>query len=379
MAAFSISIEVFFSYSHRDEELRNELEDHLTILRRQGVITGWHDRKIAAGTVWAEQIDEHLNHAQIILLLISASFLASDYCYAKEMMRAMERHELGEARVIPVILRACDWKGAPFGKLQTLPRDAKPVNSWTDRDEAFDDVARGIRRAAEELARTSSQPARGSASDTISETPKPKSISIEFEAHRFTGTVTIGGKPAPDGTKVSAWKHTEDLGGLVLRLVPEVEVVETEVKDWRYRLEVPHNNLFAFAPKLGFSIDDLLIADQTASWQAGGDTHLDLTAKSTSTYREAHRFTGTVTIGGKPAPDGTKVSAWGRGGWLSGELRLVASTSVVHGRYRLLVVRPTGNPDIVLKIDDLLIADQGVFWATGGDTHLDLTAEAFRP
>ncbi len=146
-------IEVFFSYSHKDEDLRNELENHLSILKRQGLISTWHDRKIGAGEEWRGAIDENLNSAQIILLLISADFLASDYCYDIEMDRALERHESGEARVIPVILRPVDWKGAPFGELQALPTSAEPVTSrkWSSRDEAFTDTARGIRRAIEKL------------------------------------------------------------------------------------------------------------------------------------------------------------------------------------------------------------------------------------
>jgi hypothetical protein len=144
-------VELFYSYSHKDEELRNELENHLSILKRKGVITGWHDRRIGAGKEWKGQIDAHLNSAAVILLLISSDFLASDYCYDVEMKRALERHDAGEARIIPVILRAVDWKGAPFGKLQCLPTDAKPVTSWPNRDEAFRDVAQGIRKAVEEL------------------------------------------------------------------------------------------------------------------------------------------------------------------------------------------------------------------------------------
>jgi tetratricopeptide (TPR) repeat protein len=144
-------VELFYCYSHKDEELRDELEKHLSILKREKVIAGWHDRRIGAGKEWKGQIDAHLNSAAVILLLISSDFLASDYCYDVEMKRALERHDAGEARVIPVILRAVDWKGAPFGKLQCLPTDAKPVTSWTNRDEAFRDVAQGIRQAVEEL------------------------------------------------------------------------------------------------------------------------------------------------------------------------------------------------------------------------------------
>jgi hypothetical protein len=145
------SIEVFFSYAHKDEELKNELVKHLSILKRQGVITAWHDREITAGTEWAGEIDTHLNAARVILLLISSDFLASDYCYDIELVQAMKRHTTGEACVIPVILREVDWKGAVFGKLQALPKNADPVASWVNRDQAFADVARGIRKAVEEL------------------------------------------------------------------------------------------------------------------------------------------------------------------------------------------------------------------------------------
>ena len=140
-------VEVFFSYSHKDERLRDKLEEHLANLKRQGVIAGWHDRKIGAGREWAGEINKHLESAQIILLLVSSSFLASDYCHDVELKRALERHERGEARVIPIILRPVDWHGAEFGKLQALPKDAKPVTKWGNRDEAFKNVAEGISKA----------------------------------------------------------------------------------------------------------------------------------------------------------------------------------------------------------------------------------------
>jgi hypothetical protein len=144
-------VEIFFSYCHRDEDLMKELVKHLSILKRPGVVQGWHDRQITPGQEWASEIDEHLNSAQVILLLISSDFLASEYCWGIETQRAMERHAAREACVIPVILRSVDWQGAPFGKLQSLPKDAKPITSWTNRDEAFLDVAQGIRKAIERL------------------------------------------------------------------------------------------------------------------------------------------------------------------------------------------------------------------------------------
>jgi tetratricopeptide (TPR) repeat protein len=121
------------------------------MLKREGVIRDWHDRQITARQEWDGEIDEHLNSARVILLLASPDFLASKYCYDIEVRRAMERHEAGEARVIPVILRPCEWQSAPFGKLQALPTGAIPITRWPDRDEAFLSVTQGIHRAVEEL------------------------------------------------------------------------------------------------------------------------------------------------------------------------------------------------------------------------------------
>lgn len=147
------AIEVFYSYAHEDEKLRNDLEKHLSSLKREGVIIGWHDREIGAGKEWHNVIDTHLNTSHIILLLISANFIASDYCWDVEMKRAMERHETQEARVIPVILDSVDWMNTPFGKLQPLPERGKPVKKWGNRNEAFLSVAKGIRLVAKELAK----------------------------------------------------------------------------------------------------------------------------------------------------------------------------------------------------------------------------------
>ncbi|WP_437594039.1 SIR2 family protein [Sorangium sp. So ce1000] len=144
-------IEVFFSYSQSNRELRDKLETHLAILKRKGVIRGWHDGEIGAGEERDRALVEHLETAKVILLLISADFLASDFCYDVEMQKAIERHNRGEARVIPVILDACDWEGAPFGKLSSLPRGGRPVTSWVNQSEAFTDIAKGIRKQVEQL------------------------------------------------------------------------------------------------------------------------------------------------------------------------------------------------------------------------------------
>lgn len=142
-------IDVFFSYSHSDEPLRKELEQHVSSLRRDGIIRAWHDREISAGDDWKGAIDEHLERAKIIVLLVSSDFLGSDYCYDIEMKRALERHADGGACVVPVILRPCDWRNAPFAKFEVLPKGGEPIKSWADQDKAFLNVAQGIRHVAE--------------------------------------------------------------------------------------------------------------------------------------------------------------------------------------------------------------------------------------
>lgn len=144
-------VSVFYSYAHRDEDYREQLEKHLSVLRHNALISEWHDRKISAGTEWENEIDSHLNLADLILLLVSPDFVASRYCYSIEMTRALERHAAGEARVIPIVVRSVVWKGAPFGKLQALPTDAKAVDRWPNPDHAFENVATGIAKAVEEI------------------------------------------------------------------------------------------------------------------------------------------------------------------------------------------------------------------------------------
>jgi len=138
---------LFYSYSHDDERFRKRLEKHLRLLRRRGVIDVWHDRKIPLGAEIDKEIDENLKKSQIILLLVSENFMNSDYAYDIEVKAALKKHESGEAIVIPIILDYIDWHDAPFGKLNALPRDGIPITSrkWKNQNEAFAEVARGIR------------------------------------------------------------------------------------------------------------------------------------------------------------------------------------------------------------------------------------------
>jgi len=140
------SISVFYSYSHKDEKLRDSLEAHLSPLLRKGLISNWHDRCISAGQEWVTEIDDNIRSADIILLLVSSDFIASEYCYGKELLIAIDNHEANQSIVIPIILRPTDWEGTPFAKLQALPTDAKPVTSWSSQDDAWLNVVKGIKK-----------------------------------------------------------------------------------------------------------------------------------------------------------------------------------------------------------------------------------------
>src|SRR6266568_9028453 len=163
-----MAIEVFISYAHEDHALLKELEKHLANLKRQDIISSWYDGDITPGAEWESEIKERLLYAQIILLLISADFIYSDFCSRIEMKQAIDRHNAGEACVIPVLLRPTDWQGAPFDKLKMLPTDAKAVTKWRSRDDAFADVVRGIRAAIQELTSTRKTANPSLASDTTS-------------------------------------------------------------------------------------------------------------------------------------------------------------------------------------------------------------------
>lgn len=137
---------VFISFSHKDDQYRNELENHLSILKRKNLIDTWSDRRLLGGDNWGNIIATELLEAKIILLLVSVDFLASNYCYDVEMLAAMERNSKNEAIVIPIILRPCDWKDTPFAICQALPTDGKSVKEWKDIDEAYLNIVFGIKR-----------------------------------------------------------------------------------------------------------------------------------------------------------------------------------------------------------------------------------------
>lgn len=157
-----------FSYSHADEDLRNELEIHLASLKRQGLIETWHDRRILAGQEFAGEINQSFKEADIILLLVSPNFIASEYCYNVELKHALQRHDRKEAMVIPVILRPCDWHDLPFGKLLAATVDGKPVVHFPTHDDGFLQVVQAIKKAIHALPKfTSVEPAQSISEESI--------------------------------------------------------------------------------------------------------------------------------------------------------------------------------------------------------------------
>ncbi len=146
-----IPVSAFVSYSHADAKLKTELLNHLAPLQRLGLIDHWHDSEIHPGAVWEAELSRQMETAQLVLLLVSSDFIASDYCYAKEFRSALQRHEKGEAQVLPIILRPCLWTELEFGRLQAAPKEAKAVTSWTNIDEALTDAAKSVREAAQAI------------------------------------------------------------------------------------------------------------------------------------------------------------------------------------------------------------------------------------
>jgi hypothetical protein len=146
-----VAYTTFISYAHEDKQYLAGLLKHLSTLVRQNLISRWYDGDILPGTEWHAQIMQHVRTDQIILLLISPDFMASDFCYSIEMDEALKRHAAGQVRVIPILLRPTDWQDTPFADLQMLPKDAKPVSTWSDRDSAYINVVKGIRRAIQDL------------------------------------------------------------------------------------------------------------------------------------------------------------------------------------------------------------------------------------
>ncbi|HUF00433.1 MAG TPA: toll/interleukin-1 receptor domain-containing protein [Anaerolineales bacterium] len=158
MEASQSGARIFISYAHHDEDLKKELDKYLKVLKRSSKVQVWNDRELIGGQEWDQTIMSELNKANIILLLISVDFNASDFIWEKELASAMQRHEEGTAHVVPIILRRCEWRSMPYAKLQALPRNATPVTEYPNRDAAFTEIAVGIEKLVDHVnAKTKSE------------------------------------------------------------------------------------------------------------------------------------------------------------------------------------------------------------------------------
>src|SRR5205085_5737507 len=139
-----------YSYAPEDEELLDELKEHLAPLRIQGLIREWDKRNVVAGHDWQQVASQHLEAAELIILLVSASYLASAD-YEREGLRAIARYRAGEAQVVPVIARASLWRATELAELKVLPAGGHTVTGLPSRDLAWTEVAQGIQQLLETL------------------------------------------------------------------------------------------------------------------------------------------------------------------------------------------------------------------------------------
>jgi CheY-like chemotaxis protein len=190
-------VTLFYSYAHEDEPLRDELQDHLAILERRGVIRSWHDRAIVPGHDWSREIDSHLRQADLVLLLISKDFIASDYIMGVELGLAMQRQQQGRTTIVPILLRPVDLQpedaqDMPFVDLlkpQGLPRDLKPVTTWPNRDEAWTSVASGLRATVNGIRARRADSAPASAGLRSRAAPAPQDLAVEAAIERVVREV----------------------------------------------------------------------------------------------------------------------------------------------------------------------------------------------
>lgn len=181
-------LEVFCCYAHEDQDMLGHLKKHLAPLERQGQITIWSDTNLNAGAEWKKELHEHLESADIILLLISPDFMTSDYCYSTEMGRAIARHNEGSAVVIPILLRSIFWQNAPFARLQMVPTNAKPVTNWSDRDDAFHDVTLQISQVISHLHQVEEQLRRTQEAEQVRLAQEAERTRLAEERQRVRNT-----------------------------------------------------------------------------------------------------------------------------------------------------------------------------------------------
>jgi hypothetical protein len=209
----SAPMNLFYAYASPDARQRDLLEKHLSSLGQRGLLSSWHARAVGPGTGIQNEVSHEVERADVVLLLLSSDFVSSDYCHGPEVRRALERHRSGEARVIPVLLRPCNWKSTPFAGLPALPRDGKPVIRWSNADAAYQAIVAGITAASGGAA------ARGSGARTSARDPRPSGAPAE---------PATSGEPISRRAAAPAEPSPEQIALQPSELGPQFAAVETK-------------------------------------------------------------------------------------------------------------------------------------------------------
>ena len=188
-------VKIFFSYARADREICDRLIDHLSPLEATGDAALWRDHTVAYGENFEVSIRQKLNAADIILLLISSSYLGSDFCYNTEVPIALERSETDNATVIPIILRAVDWEGLPFSHLSVLPPNGQPIEAWGMEAEALTAVAKGIKERIREISQVWEEEKQAQLRESTAELEhgvRIELVEFEFEVARVVRQKRVG-------------------------------------------------------------------------------------------------------------------------------------------------------------------------------------------
>jgi hypothetical protein len=261
-------VKVFFSYSHNDETDRNELEKHLAVLKREGLIETWHDRRILAGDDLGNEVDQNLTESNLVLLLVSPDFLASDYCYSQEMQKALKMKSEGVAKVIPIILEHCDWKNTPLKDLLACPQDGKPVSDYPNPNKAFNEITTEIRRVIAEILVKQNKTTKPRLKDNVV-TSESKSKPVVVDNIR-SGNLRIK-KIFTDYEKDTFKKDAFEY--IAKYFNNSLEELKGRNPDINYKIDIESNRFYATIYRSGNEIASCLIVNRVESNFLGGITY----------------------------------------------------------------------------------------------------------
>ncbi len=261
-------VKVFFSYSHSDETDRNELETHLAILKRQGLIETWYDRRILAGKGLSKEIDQNLLGSNLVLLLTSPDFLASDYCYSNEMQKALEMRRQGLVWVIPIILEHCDWKNTPLKDLLACPQDGKPVSDYPNPNKAYNEIVQDIRRVIDEISQKQTKATKPLSKKSYVTT---ESISKSIVVDNVRSSNLRIKKKFTDYEKDAFQKNAFEY--IAKYFNNSLEELKTRNPDIKYMFEKEANRFYTTIYRSGSEIASCLINNRVGSDYFGGITY----------------------------------------------------------------------------------------------------------